>query len=146
MNKFTLAGAAVLAVALGAYAVTRSSEDTTPTQETTAPAEGTPMVAVTLPETLSPEADMGKLAFDAVCAACHGENAAGNMGFGPPLIHKVYEPSHHGDMAFQVAAANGVRAHHWRFGDMPPQPEVTQADVRLIIAYVREMQRANGIN
>ena len=104
------------------------------------------MVAVTLPDTLSPEGTMGKRAFDAVCADCHGENAAGKMGIAPPLIHKIYEPSHHGDMAFQMAAANGVRAHHWKFGDMPPQPGVTRADVTSIIAYVREVQRANGID
>tara|TARA_R110000737_G_scaffold127218_2_gene159741 strand:- start:4120 stop:4560 length:441 start_codon:yes stop_codon:yes gene_type:complete len=146
MNKFTLAGAAVLAVALVTYAVTRSSEQTAPVQETTAPEDGAAMVAVTLPDTLSPEGMMGKRAFDAVCADCHGENAAGKMGFAPPLIHKIYEPSHHGDMAFQMAAANGVRAHHWNFGDMPPQPEVTRADVSSIIAYIREVQRANGIN
>ncbi|MDO6588318.1 cytochrome c [Salipiger sp. 1_MG-2023] len=146
MNKFTLAGAAVFAVALGAYAVIRFPEQATPVQETTAPAQGAPMVAVTLPEALSAEATMGKRAFDAVCADCHGENAAGKMGFAPPLIHKIYEPSHHGDMAFQMAAANGVRAHHWKFGDMPPQPEVTRADVISITAYIREVQRANGIN
>lgn len=146
MKKFTLAGAALLVVALGAYAVTRSSEQTAPFQETTAPADGVPMVAVTLPDTLSPEGTTGKRAFDAVCADCHGDNAAGKMGIAPPLIHKIYEPSHHGDMAFQMAAANGVRAHHWTFGDMPPQPEVTRADVTSIIAYVREVQRANRIN
>ncbi|QPM92050.1 c-type cytochrome [Pseudooceanicola algae] len=146
MKKITLAGAAVLAVALGAYAFTRSTPQTVPVEDTAAPAEGAPMVAVTLPDTLSPEAGMGKRAFDVVCADCHGENAAGKIGFAPPLIHKIYEPSHHGDMAFQMAAANGVRAHHWKFGDMPPQPEVTRADVSSIIAYIREVQRANGIN
>ncbi|EAU44320.1 MULTISPECIES: c-type cytochrome [Alphaproteobacteria] len=146
MNKFTLTGAAILVVALGAYAVTRSSEQTAPAQETMAPAEGAAMVAVTLPDTLSPEGTMGKRAFDAVCADCHGDNAAGKMGIAPPLIHKIYEPSHHGDMAFQMAAANGVRAHHWKLGDMPPQPGVTRADVTSIIAYIREVQRANGIN
>ena len=146
MNKFTLAGAAVLAVALGAYAATRSSKQTDRVKETTAPEYGAAMVAVTLPDTLSPEGTMGKRAFDAVCADCHGENAAGKMGIAPPLIHKIYEPSHHGDMAFQMAAANGVRAHHWKFGDMPSQPGVTRADVTSIITYVREVQRANGIN
>ncbi|PJE25642.1 Cytochrome c [Pseudooceanicola antarcticus] len=146
MNKFTLTGSALIVVALGAYAVTRSSEQIAPVQETTAPEDGAPMVAVTLPDTLSSEGTMGKRAFDAVCADCHGDNAAGKMGIAPPLIHKIYEPSHHGDMAFQMAAANGVRAHHWQFGDMPPQPGVTRADVTSIITYVREIQRANGIN
>lgn len=146
MNKFTLAGAAVLAVALGIFSVTRFFVQTAPVQETTAPEDGAAMVAITLPDTLSPEGTMGKRAFDAVCADCHGDNAAGKMGIAPPLIHKIYEPSHHGDMAFEMAAANGVRAHHWTFGDMPPQPGVTRADVTSIIAYIREIQRANGIN
>ncbi|TNJ43243.1 cytochrome c [Phaeobacter sp. B1627] len=146
MNKFTLAGAAVLAVALGAYGFTRFTPQTASVEEIPSPVEGAPMVSVMLPNTLSPEATMGKRAFDVVCADCHGENAAGIMGFAPPLIHKIYEPSHHGDMALQMAVANGVRAHHWKFGDMPPQPEVTRADVSSIIAYIREVQRANGIN
>ncbi|WP_339108564.1 cytochrome c [Thioclava sp. GXIMD4216] len=146
MNQYTLAGAAVFAAALAAFAFTRTPAPTAPTEPNATPADGAAMVTVTLPDTLSPEATMGKRAFNAVCADCHGENAAGRMGIAPPLIHKIYEPSHHGDMAFQMAAANGVRAHHWKFGDMPPQPDVTRADVISIIAYIREVQRANGIN
>ncbi|WP_407493803.1 c-type cytochrome [Pseudooceanicola sp. MF1-13] len=111
-----------------------------------APAEGEAMVDVTLPATLSQEAMVGHRAFDAVCADCHGANAAGKMGFGPPLVHKIYEPSHHADMSFVLAVQNGVRAHHWQFGDMPAQSGLTQADVAGIITYVRELQRANGID
>jgi len=40
----------------------------------------------------------------------------------------------------------GVRGHHWPFGDMPPVEGVTRGDVTMIIAYIRELQRANGIN
>lgn len=116
------------------------------TLETAASQEGAAIVPVTRPSALTQQAELGKRAFDAVCAACHGENAAGKMGFGPPLVHKIYEPSHHGDMAFLVAAQQGVRAHHWEFGNMPPQPQLTQAEVKTIIAYGRELQRANGIN
>lgn len=119
-----------------------------PAQDATvAPAaEGAPIVAVALPDTLSAEAQIGKLGFDAVCAACHGENAAGREGMGPPLVHDYYRPGHHADIAFQMAAQNGVRAHHWRFGDMPPQNGLTRADVAAITEYVRALQRANGIN
>lgn len=106
---------------------------------------GSAMVEVALPETLGAEARLGKRAFDAACAECHGKNAAGRMGKGPPLVHRIYEPSHHGDMSFQLAVMNGVRAHHWRFGNMPPQEGVTGADVKAITTYVRELQRANGI-
>lgn len=49
-------------------------------------------------------------------------------------------------MAFVRAAREGVRAHHWRFGDMPPVEGVSDADLAGIIAFVREVQRANGIN
>lgn len=94
---------------------------------------------------LSASARMGEVAFNENCAACHGENAAGTDK-GPPLIHKIYEPSHHADYAFQMAAQRGVTAHHWRFGNMPPVPGVTPKQVDWIIAYVREVQRANGIN
>ena len=107
---------------------------------------GPAMVDVTVPETLSAKAELGKVAFDAKCAACHGLNAAGQDGVAPPLVHKIYEPSHHGDAAFLMAARNGVRAHHWRFGNMPPVEGVTDSDVKMIIAYVRELQRVNGIN
>ena len=88
----------------------------------------------------------GEEVFIEQCAVCHGENAAGQDGVAPPLVHKIYEPSHHGDAAFLLAAKNGVRAHHWRFGNMPPVEGVTDGDVKMIIAYVRELQRANGIN
>jgi cytochrome c len=95
---------------------------------------------------MSQNALFGKRAFETKCAACHGQNAAGQNGIAPPLIHKIYEPNHHGDESFQRAATLGVRAHHWRFGDMPPVEGVTRGDVSMIIAYIREIQRANGIN
>ncbi|WP_299755692.1 cytochrome c [uncultured Boseongicola sp.] len=103
------------------------------------------IVEVVIPETLSANAQIGKAAFEAVCASCHGVNAVGQLEVAPPLVHVLYEPSHHGDEAFQRAVANGVRAHHWPFGSMPPVEGLTRGDVQMIVAYVREMQRANGI-
>jgi hypothetical protein len=61
-------------------------------------------------------------------------------------VHKIYEPSHHGNESFQRAVAMGVRAHHWPFGNMPKVAGVTRAEVSTIITYVRELQRANGID
>ena len=86
----------------------------------------------------------GELAYNNSCASCHGPNLQGTRQ-GPPFIHKVYEPSHHGDEAFYRAIANGVRAHHWRFGDMPPVSGVTRQEAEGIVAYVRQLQRENGI-
>ncbi len=113
--------------------------------DTSTLAEGAPIVEVALPAELSAEAQIGKRAFEAKCAACHGTNAAGQNDVAPPLVHKIYEPSHHSDMAFVLAAKNGVRAHHWNFGNMPPVEGLTDGDVKLIARYVRELQKENGI-
>ena len=118
----------------------------TAASDTTISMENEVLANVLVPETLSQNAQIGKLGFDAKCAACHGVNAAGQDGVAPPLVHMIYEPSHHGDEAFQRAAAMGVRGHHWPFGEMPPIEGVTRGDVTMIIAYIRELQRANGIN
>lgn len=100
-------------------------------------------IKVKVPD-LSPLAMKGKEAFDNNCSACHGANAGGSDK-GPPLVHKTYNPGHHADAAFFLAAQRGTRQHHWRFGNMPPQPQVTKADLELIVKYVRELQAANGI-
>jgi len=100
-------------------------------------------VQVTVPE-LSDLAQSGEKIFSANCALCHGENASGTDQ-GPPLVHDIYNPGHHGDQSFRNAPKRGVPAHHWPYGDMPPMPEITGADMTAIIAYVRELQRANGI-
>jgi len=86
----------------------------------------------------------GEAKFKAHCSACHGPTAMGT-GQGPPLVHKIYEPNHHGDAAFQRAAANGVRAHHWEFGNMPKIDAVNPDDVNHIIKYVRWLQQQAGI-
>ncbi|MCG7628604.1 cytochrome c [Epibacterium sp. MM17-32] len=110
-----------------------------------APDEGNAMVAIQMPP-IEGNAAIGQRIFENACAACHGSNAAGVEGAGPPLIHIVYEPSHHADESFQSAVAMGVRSHHWQFGDMPPVEGLTRGDVAMIIDYIREIQRANGIN
>ncbi|NRA87978.1 MAG: cytochrome c [Rhizobiales bacterium] len=87
----------------------------------------------------------GKVLFDDNCAACHGKGAVGVEGAGPTFLHKVYEPNHHGDASFYRAAQYGVRAHHWPYGNMPPQTQVSQTDVKKIIAYIRKLQKDKGI-
>ena len=93
---------------------------------------------------LPAEYKVGEEKFNANCSRCHGLLANGT-GNGPPLVHKIYEPHHHADFAFQRAAAQGVRAHHWKFGNMPKIENVTPEDVREIIKYVRWLQRQAGI-
>ena len=87
----------------------------------------------------------GEQSFDRHCAPCHGTKAGGTTT-GPPLAHRIYEPGHHSDPAFHLAVRNGVAAHHWRFGNMPAQPQVTEAEVASIVGYVRWVQRETGIH
>lgn len=91
------------------------------------------------------EFQAGEAKFNAHCAACHGPQATGTPQ-GPPLVHKIYEPNHHGDAAFLRAAEFGVRAHHWEFGNMPKIEGVSSGDVEQITRYVRWLQRQAGIS
>ena len=141
--KLLIVGFAVLATAGIGYLIVGSNVRDG-VQSVDASSEA--LVEISLPEKLSANAMLGKAAFEAKCASCHGENAVGQDGVAPPLVHRIYEPSHHGDESFQRAAALGVRSHHWRFGDMPPTKGMTRADVSMIVAYVRELQQANGID
>lgn len=93
---------------------------------------------------MTPQLNLGKMAYDAYCASCHGVNAAGTDK-GPTFHHKVYHPGHHGDGAFMIAPRRGAKAHHWKFGDMKPVPDVTDAQLKSITAYVRALQKENGL-
>ena len=123
----TIEAFATLAASPGAASTTSpgAASTTTPGAESTTPSAGAALFATN-------------------CAVCHGVGAIGGDK-GPALVHKTYEPSHHGDAAFYRAVRQGARAHHWPFGDMPPVPGVSDAEVGWIIAYVRELQRAAGI-
>lgn len=90
---------------------------------------------------------VGEAIYNKKCAMCHGKGGSGSaMGMGPPLVHKIYEPSHHGDASFYMAIARGVSSHHWSFGNMPPIEGVTKTEVGDIINYIRALQREAGIN
>nr|WP_306265059.1 cytochrome c [Pararhizobium sp. IMCC3301] len=132
--KTILIGGIIIALALWRFLASDGSGGT-----------GEALAEVKVPELTAAET-AGKAVFDNNCAACHGDNAAGKDGFAPPLVHRIYEPNHHADVAFQRAAQLGVRAHHWTFGNMPPVEGVSEEDVSQILTYVRALQRANGIN
>ena len=114
------------------------------TPRTPQPQPGAARAAVVVP-TLTVEETAGQDLFNANCAACHGPNGTGTEK-GPPFLNGIYEANHHGDMAFVIAARQGVRAHHWQFGNMPPVQGVTDEDVLKIVTYIRALQRANGID
>ncbi len=127
-----------LVIGVGAYLSLRTTDHAGHNTATAVPA------GMTIPD-LTGDAAKGRDVFAANCMSCHGPHATGTDA-GPPLVHIIYESNHHGDGSFYAAVRNGVRQHHWRFGDMPAVPGVTDAETGLIIAYVRTLQRANGIN
>jgi len=108
------------------------------------PGEGAPIVEIIVPQLSALELS-GEALYNASCAACHGVNIVGKEGIAPSFVNAIYRPRHHSDGAYYVAVQSGVRAHHWPFGSMPPVEDVDREDVRKIIAYVRAIQKANGI-
>ncbi|MCF4097330.1 c-type cytochrome [Maritalea mediterranea] len=114
-----------------------------------APLPSTPAEKPAPPEgfvlpTLSVTAELGERSFDENCIACHGAYGLGTEN-GPPLVHRIYEPNHHGDIAFLMAVRNGVQAHHWTYGNMPSIDGLSEQEVANIVTYVRALQKANNI-
>jgi len=106
--------------------------------------QGASMVEVIVPDLGSAERG-GEAAFNKFCAECHGRNAGGREGFGPPLVHEIYRSDHHADISFLYAPIVGVKAHHWDFGNMPSIPGISDQETALVLKYVRTLQAANGI-
>lgn len=90
-----------------------------------------------------PDGPDGKALYAANCANCHGGDLRGTP-VGPSQLSEVYQPSHHGDAAYRAAIANGSRAHHWPFGDMPAVPGLSDEEVDAIIAFIRAEQEERG--
>lgn len=144
----TILGAVIGFIVIGVIYTLNGSNTASITKNKNAgedPVIDSSMVDVVIPD-LSKIEKSGEDNFLKYCAACHGIGGAGQKGVAPPLIHKIYEPSHHGDIAFYYAAERGVRSHHWPFGNMPPVKGIKKTEVQGIIVYIRAVQRANGIN
>ena len=112
-------------------------------QRATTGLKGAEQVPVT-ESALSDTARAGEELFNANCSVCHGVGATGTTQ-GPPLIDRIYQPGHHPDFSIRNAVRQGVKQHHWVFGDMAPVAGVSSDDVEKIICYIREKQRADGI-
>jgi mono/diheme cytochrome c family protein len=152
LHKYITAGLLSLGVLAGCGESPETAQERAePARSEPAPTEA-PAQAVTPREDFRIPAEgfqtdvrRGQELFVANCAQCHGADAHGTEQ-GPPLIHRIYEPSHHSDLAFYIAIARGSHQHHWEFGDMAPVPAVDGEDAAHIIAWIRQEQRAAGIH
>lgn len=86
----------------------------------------------------------GEPLFSQYCQSCHGNSGKGSDQ-GPPLVNQVYRPGHHANLAFHMAVRDGVQAHHWDFGNMPPVTGITPRETEHIAAYIRQQQKMAGI-
>lgn len=98
-------------------------------------------ITVRVPLVLLSEGQRGKEVYDGKCLSCHGKYTEGTHA-GPSLV--PYDRAHHPDGDFARAMRDGVRQHHWNFGDMPPIEGLTEQEVADIISYVRELQAFNA--
>ena len=87
--------------------------------------------------------DHGLIAFAEECAGCHGRLARGTER-GPDLIHPDYGPGARSDAQFRLAVREGMPARRG-YGVMPPAPGVSERRLNRMIAFLRELQRVNGI-
>ena len=90
------------------------------------------------------ELGRGQLLYEKYCSSCHGLALDGSEQ-GPPLVHDFYKPSHHGDKSFYRAVLQGVRQHHWNFGDMPPVQGMTQGKMDKVLPFIRYYQQQKGL-
>ncbi|WP_257884463.1 c-type cytochrome [Sulfitobacter sp. CW3] len=136
---------ALVALAAGGWYFLQTSKVNLSPEESGSEIFDDAIVAVILPDSLGEKEQFGEAAYVKFCSECHGANGQGRKDIAPPLVHKIYEPNHHGDMAFALAAKNGVRAHHWNFGNMPAVEGIAQTEILNVVTYVRALQRKNGI-
>jgi mono/diheme cytochrome c family protein len=87
--------------------------------------------------------EQGLIAFAGECVPCHGRLAEGTER-GPNLIHRDYGPGMRSDAQFRRAVREGLPARRG-YGAMPPSPGVSEHRLDRMIAFVRELQRVNGI-
>lgn len=132
------------AIAISGYLVIATGDEHAVSEK--ASDTDTTLVEIAVPYTLSTYAQVGKTALEHTRAACHGANAVDQRDLAPPLVHIAYEPFHHSNGAFQLTVANGLRGHHWSFASIPPVDVLSRGDAHMVVADIRELQRANGTN
>lgn len=98
-----------------------------------------------IPAQLSAGAQHGRTIINERCIDCHGVDGTGGSRKGPPILHPMYRNEIFPDFVFKNSVLNGKREKNWRFGPMAPVEGLSDADVDDVIAFVREVQAATGV-
>ena len=146
LRPASVAALAVAVLLLAAACTTDEAEAPTPpaTPTVAATAEATPTSTPAAPTAPRFSGTDGRELYGQACAVCHGQALEGTNA-GPTFLDRIYAPGHHADISFIFAVERGVRAHHWNFGNMAPVEGLEHEQVLAIIAFIREQQRAAGI-
>jgi mono/diheme cytochrome c family protein len=86
----------------------------------------------------------GRDVYTNACATCHGD-ALGGTTAGPPLLAELYAPGQLSDEAMATAIVDGAPQQYWTFGPMPGVGGLSDVDIAAVIAFVRDEQRAAGL-
>ena len=87
----------------------------------------------------------GREAFNNVCASCHGVDGTGDTDIGPPLMHPYYRAILLSDDKIFKVIKQGTPEDKWKYGHMPAQINVSDADAREIIAFYNALRRVNSL-
>ncbi len=93
---------------------------------------------------ISASVQLGGIAYAEECTGCHGRTARGTER-GPNLIHADYGPARRSDAQFRRALSEGKLARRAGYEDMPPVKDRSERHLNRLVAFLRDVQRANGI-
>ncbi len=97
------------------------------------------------PHTSSALMEQGRSAFARHCASSHGRLAGGTTS-GPGLLGAPFGLSAMPDEAIRSAVLEGVPPRNDAYRPMGPSPEIAPGELDDIIAFLRELQRLQGVH
>jgi mono/diheme cytochrome c family protein len=86
----------------------------------------------------------GAEVYEARCASCHGGDLGGSP-LGPSLRSELYGPDRFEDDRIRASISQGAEQVNWEFGPMPMVSGLSAAEVDAVIALIREVQAAEGL-
>ncbi len=99
---------------------------------------------ITMP-TLSAVEQRGRDDFNRLCSECHGTDATGGAKAGPPLMHPYYRVGKLTDDDFKRIISQGAPQRLWKFGYMPAQVNVTDAEAESMVTFFNALRAVNGM-